>query len=522
MSKARDLFQIALEDLEASWGLTPFERSIFSAPARTPLGEAGQTVLFEGTPWGERLTGGETNDLIFGFGGDDTINAGGSADVIDGGSGSDLIDGGSGNDVILGASGIDRIDGGSGDDAIDGGSENDFLNGGAGRDTINGGTDWDTIDGGDGNDILSGDDGNDYVFGSGGNDTITDTSGVDRLKGGIGDDTITVRGGDLGFDQVDGGSGSDTITMTRSKIIAHGNNDNDTFFTDLSRETFMIGDEGSDRFVITGAHPIGSGRIAEIHGGAAAVTTTSFLGIDSVATVTVGIDASVDTLDLSQLPSTVGTVNVNLAAGTMHDDQGVLLANMTGIEDVVGTSRADTITGNGVANDLRGGAGDDTISGGGGDDLLVGGAGRDTITGGSGRDRILGDHLTDAASRDTLTGGADSDTFVFVKLGQAQAISLLPSDPKQSVVDKITDFDTSGLDADKMDLSSLFDLHTSFNGTAQQALDARYIYFVQNGNSTTVMFDTNGGAHNDLANNFAIAEVVGVTPADLRADHFIV
>ena len=70
------------------------------------------------------------------------------------------------------------------------------------------------------------------ILGMAGNDTITDTSGVDDLRGGIGDDTITVSGGDFfRFDKVVGGSDNDTIRMTGTKIIAEGNGDNDTFHT---------------------------------------------------------------------------------------------------------------------------------------------------------------------------------------------------------------------------------------------------------------------------------------------------
>jgi Ca2+-binding RTX toxin-like protein len=469
---------------------------------------AGGQWVHEGSFWGDyiELTG--AANLVEGYNGDDTIVS--------------LVPSAQGVDTVFGGDGNDYIDVGDFGDLIDGGSGRDTILAGAGRDNVNGGTGDDHIDGGRDDDTIDGGQGNDYVFGGHGNDIITDISGNDRLLGGIGDDTITVRGGELGFDTVEGDSGNDTIIATRTKVIANGNGDNDTFHTDLSRDTFMIGGNGSDRFVITGAHPVGSGRIAEIHGGEATVTTTSFLGIDSFGGIAHLGDTGVDTLDLSQLPSTVGTVNVNLTSGTMHDFQGVLLANMTGIENVVGTSRVDTIIGNDAANDLRGGGGDDHLNGGRGDDTLIGGTGRDTIIGGSGRDRILGDHLLDAASADTLTGGADSDIFVFVNRGQAQTISTSPISKTVSVMDQITDFDTTGTDRDQVDLSAIFDLHTNFNGTAQQAIDAGYIYFVQSGNATKVMFDANGGTHGDAANNFAVVELAGVAQLDLRADHFLI
>src|SRR5688572_12886925 len=236
----------------------------------TSLG--GDALRAEGT-WGNDFIdafAGNHRDEFFGYGGDDILNGRGGDDLLDGGIGNDTISGGDNNDTIFGGWGDDTIDGGSGDDIIDGGADsgNDTINGGIGRDTINGGSGNDTIDGGGDSDTINGGAGDDDILGMGGNDTITDTSGVDNLKGGIGDDRITVSGGDFfRFDKVVGGSDNDTIFMSGTKIIAEGNADNDTFNTDLSRDTVMIGGDGSDSFVITGAHPIGGGRIAEIQGG---------------------------------------------------------------------------------------------------------------------------------------------------------------------------------------------------------------------------------------------------------------
>ena len=492
---------------------------------KTPIGSG---FILEGT-WGNddlRFEASDNADQIFGFGGDDYILGIGGDDVIDGGDGNDIIGGGSGIDVLDGEAGDDGISGGSGNDTINGGSGNDTINGDTGRDTINGGSGNDTIDGGDDNDTINGGTGNDYILGGAGNDTITDTSGVDRLKGGSGNDTITVAGGDFfRFDTVAGGSGNDTINLTGTKVIAEGNADNDTFRTDLSRDTVMIGGDGSDRFVITGARPIGGGRIAEIQGGNAGLYVPTAFGVEIIDHVTAGTDTSVDTLDLSQLPSTFGAVTVNLATGKMFDLEGVQLAKITGVENVVGSNASDTLTGNVVANDLRGGTGNDIINGGGGDDTLLGGNGQDTIVGGSGRDRIIGDELAGAASRDTLTGGADADTFVFVKAGQPAADGIDPIGTAKivSIADRITDFDTAGDDHDFIEVAALLDLQSTFTGTtAQQAISQGYLYFVQSGDATKVMFDTNGGSHGDAANNFVVVELAGLTPADLRADHFIV
>ena len=68
--------------------------------------------------------------------------------------------------------------------------------------------------------------------------------------------------------------------------------------------------------------------------------------------------------------STAATVT-GLAAGEQD--------TIVNIENITGTSFADSITGDTNANVISGGAGDDTIVGGGGADSLSGGAGNDTF-----------------------------------------------------------------------------------------------------------------------------------------------
>ncbi|MBK9445275.1 MAG: calcium-binding protein [Betaproteobacteria bacterium] len=79
------------------------------------------------------------------------------------------------------------------------------------------------------------------------------------------------------------------------------------------------------------------------------------------------------------------------------------------IEDVVGSSFNDSITGNGLDNDLIGGAGNDTLLGGLGDDLLEGGAGNDSLSGQDGDDQF------DAGTGvDVIDGGAGANDVITV------------------------------------------------------------------------------------------------------------
>jgi Ca2+-binding RTX toxin-like protein len=121
------------------------------------------------------VTGGTaTNgpDLIFAYGGNDTIN---------GGSGEDWIYGGNGNDVISHAG----SDYSFGSKHLFGDGGNDFLFGGLDTDSLYGGKGNDTLIGGD----FALDRGNDYLEGGGGNDLLDGSGGVDTLVGGNGADT---------------------------------------------------------------------------------------------------------------------------------------------------------------------------------------------------------------------------------------------------------------------------------------------------------------------------------------------
>lgn len=78
----------------------------------------------------------QVTDLMFGFGGADTILTGLGDDYAYGGSGNDLISGGDGDDVLYGEAGDDQLFGEDGNDFLDageiGGSE--FIDGGDGFD----------------------------------------------------------------------------------------------------------------------------------------------------------------------------------------------------------------------------------------------------------------------------------------------------------------------------------------------------------------------------------------------------
>jgi Ca2+-binding RTX toxin-like protein len=80
----------------------------------------------------------------------------------------------------------------------------------------------------------------------------------------------------------------------------------------------------------------------------------------------------------------------------------------TVIENAIGGSGNDHITGNDTANTLKGGDGVDILNGLGGIDILEGGIGKDTLDGGDQDDTLDG-----GENDDTLKGGAGTDTYKF-------------------------------------------------------------------------------------------------------------
>jgi len=87
-----------------------------------------------------------------------------------------------------------------------------------------------------------------------------------------------------------------------------------------------------------------------------------------------------------------------------YSDIGIMTNNLgiafgTVVQNGIGGSGNDTISGNSYANALTGGAGNDVLYGGAGNDVLYGGNGNDTLSGGAGND--------------TLYGGVGADTAVY-------------------------------------------------------------------------------------------------------------
>ncbi|MBN3932645.1 calcium-binding protein [Streptomyces verrucosisporus] len=119
----------------------PGDDELHAHTARTVLGGAGNDMVMGpatlhggdgmdhlmGDSGNQRMWGGRGDDMIEGYGGDDTVHAG---------PGDDHAMGGDGRDILLGGPGDDTLDGEGGDDLVCGGTGKDVLEGGPGRDVV--------------------------------------------------------------------------------------------------------------------------------------------------------------------------------------------------------------------------------------------------------------------------------------------------------------------------------------------------------------------------------------------------
>ncbi len=552
-----------------------------------------------GTQLADAITGNAGNNVLSGNGGDDKIFGGAGNDTIYGGTGNDLLVGGAGNDVFDGGSGIDAMYGEAGDDTfriVNGwwGGYGEFFAGGAGNDTfdvsgvvgftsttvnltdgtfeytpfdggfvvlssvenyigsdatdnITGSGEWNKLWGNGGDDVINGLGGNDTISGGAGNDTIDGGTGNDIMAGGDGNDTFYVDS--AGDDVVEGATGgTDLIYATVSyglagryvetlqlvgsaNIDATGNSQANTLIGNSGNNT-LLGNDGND--VLNG----GAGD--DVLNGGNGTDTASYAGATSSVTVSLGIAGA-------------------QATGGAGTD------TLTSIENLIGSSFGDTLTGNGASNVIDGGLGADIMSGGDGNDtyyvdnvgdnVVEGGAGgnadiiyasvsyglagryvetlqligsanidatgntlANTLTGNTGNNTLLGndgidtlnggggdDVLNGGTGSDTLTGGAGADTFAFTT---ALGTTNIDNIADFTVVDDTIRLASSvftGLAVGALSAASFY------IGTAAHDGDDRIIY---NDVTGALYFDSDGTGANSAIQFATLSTGLAMTEAD--------
>ena len=318
------------------------------APATTTSANLTTGVVSINGPSGVLLING--TPLSFTVSQFENVTGSSLADTITGNSSNNILLGGNGNDTFVGSAGSDILNGGTGtDDAANYSqigntvtlSAQGVLNKGPllGTDTLIG------IERIIGSNLLG-----DTVDLSGTTAPATTTSanlttGVVSINGPSG--VLLINGTPLSFnvsqfENVTGSNLADTITGNISNNILLGGNGND----------LLNGGAGNDTL-----------------NGGADIDTASYL--DAIA-----------------------AVNVSLTNGTAAGGAG--LDTLISIENLIGSSFADTLTGSSSANNLNGSDGNDSIFGELGNDLLIGGAGKDTLFGGGDADTFALTSLTDS------------------------------------------------------------------------------------------------------------------------------
>ncbi|WP_245283764.1 calcium-binding protein [Bradyrhizobium sp. URHD0069] len=474
--------------------LTPAEVAKFDLRGNEAINLVGN--------YDDEIINGSTGRIVGGVsmgGGNDHLQSLGSF-IATGGS---AIDMGAGNDTVYFYAGT-TVQGtvllGTGDDLVLSTADSGFV-----------------IDAGDGDDqmYISGyTGGDDILSGGAGNDRIYSGLGEDRIDGGADNDSLY---GEAGDDLIFGGSGNDIVDGGADDDVIFGDAGNDTLMGGLGNDVIKGGAD-NDTFVVQAT---GDGR-------------DSYDGGDGI-----------DTLDYSALNL---AVNLTLKDGvtTYQTD------TIENIENVIGGSAADKLTGNSLDNVLTGNAGDDTLKGGAGNDILNGGGGLDSLDGGADNDLLFGglnndilkgaagnDHLdggdgcddldggadndvllggagndvlkggagndviTGNAGNDTLTGGAGNDQFVFGSIADG--------------IDTITDFKMSGASENRFVISA----STFQNFTGDDAFDlvgSGYLRALFGNGTTQIQIDVDGGGDSFVT----MAMLTGNMSNGVLADHVVI
>ena len=242
----------------------------------------------------------------------------------------------------------------------------------------------DVLTGTVGDDVIAGLDGDDVILGAWGNDVICGGDGNDRIAGGVGLFESDLVSGDAGDDHiVVGGAGSVVVYAFAPGPVS----------VDLEAGTAT--GWGSDTLV--GIQSVVGTQFADMLRGSDEYNCIDGLAGDDAILAFDGDDCvyggpgddSVDGghgLDLLSYRYSGKPVRVNLTRGTATGEGA---DEIDGVEEVIGSSFGDTLTGDGATNFLRGEGGADRIAGAGGTDRLDGGSGRDRVDGGGGRDHCL-------------------------------------------------------------------------------------------------------------------------------------
>ena len=306
------------------------------------------------------------------------------------------------------ADGIDTL---SSIENIQGSDHDDFITGNALDNQLAGGA---------GNDTLDGLEGNDRLIGNGGSDLFLDWQGFNTIIGGDGEDTISYAN-----------FSPNSLFFLRSPTVTINLGEN---FSDLQGFNLfdLPGFNSSERFLVSKnslnsiENAVGSHLGDSIYGNA---ERNKIEGRDGDDLISGGFgddiingDDGIDTLIFNYLELNQRiTISLNENSSSTFDDLGIKIETdeIRDIENVIGSSGNDEISGNDANNRLDGGSGWDALYGLGGNDTLIGGTGGSYIDGGADSDtvdyRFASTGLVGSLEAQYLTFGSDADTLISIE-----------------------------------------------------------------------------------------------------------
>jgi Ca2+-binding RTX toxin-like protein len=465
------------------------------------LGTAGADTL-GGTDSNDFIDGAAAADQMTGGKGSDTYVVDNSGDVVTEAAdqGTDLVL--SSISYTLGAN-VEQLTLTAGNIDGTGNALDNVLVGTAGANVLDGGEGADLMVGNGGEDTFIVDNVKDRVVGSG----VVQSSVSWSLADGGGNQLVLTGAADIdgsgSADNEDAITSDDLLTGNSGKNQLSGHGGNDSLDGAAGNDT-LDGGDGDDILI--------GGLGADVMTGGAG---NDIYWIDDLGdSVIEGVKKGVDTVH-SAVDFTLGANVENL---TLTDEAAVIGTGNALRNIIVGSDAGNILDGAEGNDEVSGGLGDDTIDGGAGNDGFNGGLGRDTMTGGSGIDTY---HFTDD---DVITVVYQGGPFRFER--------------KRVDTDVITDFDTTGADADVLDMHEILKYHSNYvhrldpANTAADAIARGYVYWVESGSGatlkTTVYADLNAGVHQPQPviiggqGDLALVELHGVAASQLNASHFVI
>jgi Ca2+-binding RTX toxin-like protein len=404
----------------------------------TAAGDGSDLILMTenacGTDGDDVLYGNEVGNSMSGGAGDDVIDGDLGPDALDGGVGNDTVtfDRSGGVDVDLGAGTADTSSGTTdtvaGFEDVVGSRHSDYIVGDVGANRLDGGPGgYDNFHGGPGDDtMVASPDGGaaDYFDAPTSVDVNLETgvatgAGRDTLVGMTGafgstyDDVIRGAVAGVGSD-LSGGGGDDLIVSNLPDSELRGGDGNDTLrlsglptAVTLNMAQGRYTAQGNWVFLATDfEHVIGTSFNDVIIGTVGPNRLSSGAGADVISPG--GGDDLVHAGPGTDQVSFVGAARSVIVDLAERYAVGEGSDALSGVEDVVGSPFADSISGNAGSNRLDGGFGGDDVVGARGADVVIGGNGPDDLFGGAGSDQVRARD----SSADRVDGGLASDICI--------------------------------------------------------------------------------------------------------------